>query len=93
MESTSGVILERAEQNQDCCLLSSITTSEDGQSQRWPNVNQWSWPDKEETCIGGIRLTFQQWVDDYVSDFDTYRGGLCVEGWKYIVKGTLKAYQ
>ena len=85
------MILERAEQNADCCLQSSITTSEDGQLHRWPQVSRWIW-NKEETCGGGVRLTFQQWVDDYVSDFDTYRGGLCVEGWKYIVRGTLKEY-
>ena len=83
LTSTSGVILERAKENVDCCLTQSIFASEDGQSVRWPRVH------RDGQCRGGGKLTFQQWIDDTVNYYETDNLGLCVEGWRYVVKGTL----
>ena len=83
LTSTSGVILERTNDNVDCCLTQSILRSEDGQSFRRPQVH---WDGK---CRGGLKRTFQQWIDHTVKHYETTNLGLCVEGWRYVVKGTL----
>ena len=83
LTSTSGVALERAAENADCCLENSIAASEDGRSTRWPRVN------RNGGCSGGIRRTLQEWVDSTVSDYKNYGWGLCYEGWRYVVRGTL----
>ena len=80
LTSTSGRFLVRAEDNDDCCLKYSITASEDGRFVRWPYVKT------GVGCSGGIKMTFQEWIDNTVSE-DLYGWGLCFEGWKYDVKG------
>ena len=77
LTSTSGVVLERAKENANCCLTYSITASEEGQSSsRWPTVINGE-------CAGGNKKTFQEYVDDTVK----YGYGLCFDGWKYVVQG------
>ena len=78
LTSTSGGLLVRAEDNDDCCLKYSITASEDGQMSRWPLINPGG------RCSGGTKRTFQEWID-YTCDH--YGWSLCFEGWKYVVKG------
>ena len=86
LRSTSGVILRRAFENVPCCLRYSILTSEDGTSDRWPMVKK----DDSHPCMGGMKKTFQQWVDAVVTDNDLI--GLCFDGWLYghNVKGKSK---
>ena len=78
--STSKVLLVRAPENEDCCITSSILTSEDGKYARWPLVSL-----KYGGCRGGTRRTFQQWLDFAVKEGD----GFCFDKWLFIRKGTL----
>ena len=75
LTSTTGVHLERAPQNEDCCLTNSISTSEDGTDAKYAIVIV--------GCGGGHRKTYQQWID-YAAQGGY---GLCFEGWLYIVRG------
>ena len=77
--STSGVIFERAPENVPCCLQRSISSLEDGTSYRWP------WVDSDDSCRGGTKRTFQEWVDLAVNA----NMRLCFNGWLYSRKGTL----
>ena len=78
LTSTSGVHLDRAPHNEDCCLTNSISTSEDGTYARWPIV-----VGQTLLCGGNHRKTYQQWID-YAAQGGY---GLCFEGWLYIVRG------
>ena len=81
LTSTSGLLLEKAYKNDDCCLTNGISASEDGSLLRSPLV-KW-----EGGCEGGLNKTFQQWVDYTASTHDSvYPRGLCFESWKYLVK-------
>ena len=79
------MLLEKAKENDDCCLTNSISASEDGSSLRRPLVKG------EGGCDdGGMNNTFQQWVDYTADTLDsTERRGLCFENWHYAVKGNL----
>ena len=85
--STSGVLLEKANVNDDCCLTNnSISASEDGSSLRSPLV-------KSEGGCEGVRYkkTFQQWVDYAASTYGSSDPrGLCFENWYYVLKGILR---
>ena len=66
LTSTSGVLLEKAKENDDCCLTNSISASEDGSSLRRPLVKG------EGGCDdGGMNNTFQQWVDYTAESLDS----------------------
>ena len=81
LTSTSGVYLDRAPHNEDCCLTNSISASEDGTYARYPIL--------VGGCGGNHRKTYQQWID-YAAQGGY---GLCFEGWLYIVRGTyVKGY-
>ena len=85
LTSTSGVLLEKAKENDACCLTNSISASEDGSSLRRPLVKGEGGCDEV-----GLNITFQQWVDYTAfksSSID--RHGLCFENWNYVVKGIL----
>ena len=87
--STSGVLLDKATENPECCLHSSISTLEAGVAHRWPIVG------KNGRCSGGIKKTFQEWVDYTVSKYYSRNDrntndGLCVDGWRYEVRGSWK---
>ena len=73
------MLLARSNKNVDCCLKNSISASEDGKTYRWPQTSS-------RGCVGGLKLTFQGWVDDTVSLYQSLGFGLCFEGWRYLVK-------
>ena len=87
LTSTSGVLLEKANVNDACCLTESayISASEDGSSLRSPLVKS------EGGCEGGRNQTFQQWVDYTASTYGSSDPrGLCFENWHYVLKGILR---
>ena len=85
LTSTSGMMLERAKENDACCLTNSISASEDGSTLRSPLVKGGG------GCEGDLEKTFQQWVDYTASKSSSIdRHGLCFENWNYVVKGILK---
>ena len=85
LTSTSGMMLERAKENDACCLTNSISASEDGSTLRSPLVKG------EGGCEGDLKKTFQQWVDYTASkSISIDRHGLCFENWNYVVKGNFE---
>ena len=85
LTSTSGVLLEKANVNDGCCLTNNISVSEDGSSLRSPLVKS------EGGCEGGRNKTFQQWVDYTASTYGSSDPrGLCFENWHYVLKGILR---
>ena len=79
--STSGIILEKAQENNPCCLHHSILTSEDGTNSRWPLVTD------DDSCVGGGKQTFQQWLDEVADTSSYHNNRLCFDGWLYVNKG------
>ena len=87
LTSTSGLLLEKAYKNDDCCLTNGISASEDGSLLRSPLVKG------EGGCEGGLNKTFQQWVDYTASTHDSVDPrGLCFESWKYLVKSMSRKF-
>ena len=85
LTSTSGVLLEKANVNDACCLTHNISASEDGSSLRSPLVKS------EGGCEGDTYKTFQQWVDYTASTYGSSDPrGLCFENWHYVLKGILR---
>ena len=86
LSSSRGVLLERSIENHDCCLQdqNSISYSEDGSHSKSPHVNI------NAGCFHLSSKSFQEWIDYTVSENVRSGGvGLCVEGWRYAVKGTV----
>ena len=81
--SSDGSVFEKANTNSPCCndVRNSIWKSEDGTNTRWPWVNG-------QTCSGGKKHTFQQWIDQ-ASSFTNPDSGICIDGWLHSVTGTL----
>ena len=79
--STTGVIMERANKNTDCCSTSSILASEDGTSLRSPLARH------DSGCVySSSEKTFQEWVDYTVLNYEHGGYGLCIDRWRYVVK-------
>ena len=77
------MILKKAIENDDCCLKYAVSTSEDGASKRWPLAQT------SGGCAGGYEKTLQEWVDYTVLQYEAYGYGLCFDGWRYVVAGTV----
>ena len=79
--------LERSTENHQCCVNNSILASENGDRPRDALVNI------NVGCYGFSKQNFQQWIDYTVSE-NLHSGsvGLCFEGWRHVVKGTLIEY-
>ena len=78
MVASDGTVFKRASNNEECCLKSSISTSENGAQYGWPFL---------PGCMGSGKRTFQEWINDAALYRDT--SGICVDGWRYLKKGIL----
>ena len=85
LKSSHGVLLERSIDNHECCKENSISTSEGGHYPKDALVNI------NVGCYGFLKQTYQQWIDHTVSENVLSGGvGLCFEGWRYVVRGSLR---
>ena len=84
LTSTSGVLLEKANVNDACCLTDNLTDA----CCLKGLINAVK---SDGGCVGGGNNTFQQWVDYTASTYGSSGPrGLCFENWHYVLKGILR---
>ena len=84
LTSTSGVLLEKDNVNDACCLTENLTDA----CCLKGLINAVK---SDGGCVGGGNNTFQQWVDYTASTYGSSDPlGLCFENWHYVLKGILR---